>query len=97
VVYFAPRILSGLGFTREASIALTAAIGVLQILCGLGLARVIDRVGRKPAALVGSGGRCSRRLVDGVYSRNEVWHKPNGLQTSGERHSTQETRVGIHV
>lgn len=53
VVYYAPRILSGLGFTRESSIALTAGIGVLQIACGLGLSRVIDVVGRRPAALAG--------------------------------------------
>lgn len=56
VVYFAPRILSNLGFTNRASIALTLAVGVLQIAGGLALSRLIDRVGRKPAALAGLAG-----------------------------------------
>ena len=44
VVYYAPRILSSVGFAPRDSIALTAVIGALQIACGLGLSRVIDDV-----------------------------------------------------
>lgn len=53
VVYFAPAILSDAGFDRSASIALTAGVGALQIACGARLSAVIDRVGRRPAALWG--------------------------------------------
>ena len=53
VVYFAPAILSDAGFDRSASIALTAGVGALQIACGARLSAVIDRVGRRPAALRG--------------------------------------------
>jgi len=79
VVYYAPRILSGLGFTHQASIALTAGIGMLQIACGLGISRVIDDVGRKPVALtgiVGLGVGLGALAVSASEAMHSIWWSP---------------------
>ena len=55
-VYYAPKILSDLGFDRSHAIALTAGVSVIQIIAGTWLSRRIDTVGRRPMALGGIAG-----------------------------------------
>jgi len=55
-VYYAPKILSDLGFDRAHAIALTAGVSVIQIIAGTWLTRRIDTVGRRPMALGGIAG-----------------------------------------
>ena len=50
VVYYAPSVLSSLGFTAAGSIAVTVAIGVLQIVAGFAPSRAVDAVGRRVVA-----------------------------------------------
>ena len=53
VIYYAPKILSDLGFDRSHAIALTACVSVIQICAGTWLSRSIDSIGRRPMALGG--------------------------------------------
>ena len=53
VIYYAPKILSDLGFDRSHAIALTACVSVVQILAGTWLSQSIDAIGRRPMALGG--------------------------------------------
>jgi len=53
VIYYAPKILSDLGFDRSHAIALTACVSVVQILAGTWLSQSIDSIGRRPVALGG--------------------------------------------
>ena len=55
VIYYAPKILSDIGFDRSHAIALTACVSVVQIIAGTWLSRSIDAIGRRPLALGGIG------------------------------------------
>lgn len=56
VVYFAPKILTQIGFGKELSIILTAIIGVMQLLSTFMLTKVVDTYGRRPLAFAGITG-----------------------------------------
>lgn len=58
VIYYAPKILSDLGFDRSHAIALTACVSVIQIFAGTWLSRSVDAVGRRPMALGGTATMC---------------------------------------
>ena len=71
VVYYAPSVLSSLGFTAAGSIAVTVAIGVLQIVAGLATSRAVDAVGRRVVArrgILGVGAGLSLLAVGGHLS-----------------------------
>ena len=71
VVYYAPSVLSSLGFTAAGSIAVTVAIGVLQIVAGFATSRAVDAVGRRVVArrgILGVGAGLSLLAVGGHLS-----------------------------
>ena len=53
VIYFGPQILKNAGFQDVASIALSAGVSITQLGAILVLMRLVDRVGRKPLAMIG--------------------------------------------
>ena len=53
VIYFGPQILKNAGFQDVASIALSAGVSIAQLGAILVLMRLVDRVGRKPLAMIG--------------------------------------------
>lgn len=53
VIYFGPKILDEAGFDTTESMIATAAVSAMQIVATLLLMRHIDRIGRRPLALLG--------------------------------------------
>ncbi len=53
VIYFGPQILKNAGFQDVASISLSAGVSIAQLAAILVLMRLVDRVGRKPLAMIG--------------------------------------------
>lgn len=53
VIYFGPTILDDAGFSDTLSMIATAGVSVLQLLATVVLIRHVDRIGRRPLALLG--------------------------------------------
>lgn len=53
VVYFAPTVLVNAGFSKTASILLTAGVGVAQLVATYVLMQLVDRIGRRPLNFIG--------------------------------------------
>lgn len=56
IIYYAPTILSGIGFGNLGSILSTVGIGVVNVVLTVVAVLLVDRVGRRPLLLVGTGG-----------------------------------------
>ncbi len=56
IIYYAPTILSNIGFGDIASLAGTIGIGVVNVVLTIVAVLLVDRVGRRPLLLVGTAG-----------------------------------------
>lgn len=56
IIYYAPTILSTIGFGDLGSILSTVGIGVVNVVMTVVAVLLVDRVGRRPLLLVGTGG-----------------------------------------
>ena len=63
VVYFAPTVLVQAGFSKTASILLTAGVGVAQLVATYVLMQLVDRVGRRPLNFIGLGAMVASLVV----------------------------------
>jgi MFS transporter, SP family, sugar:H+ symporter len=66
IVYYAPNILTNIGFGTSAAILANVGIGIINVLMTVVAIRLIDRVGRKPLLLFGTTGMALSLLVIGL-------------------------------
>ena len=66
IIYYAPTLLTTLGFGTSGAILANVGIGLVNVLMTLPALRLIDRVGRRSLLLVGSVGMLASMLVLGV-------------------------------
>ncbi len=67
VIYYAPTILQGVGFTEEGAIAATAlGVGVVNVGFTILAVRIIDRAGRRPLLIIGLIGMVVSLILLGV-------------------------------
>ena len=66
MIYYAPTLLTTLGFGTSGAILANVGIGLVNVLMTLPALRLIDRVGRRSLLLVGSIGMFASMLVLGV-------------------------------
>ncbi len=65
VIYYAPTVLQGLGFSNVASIAGTVGVGIVNTVLTVVAILLADRVGRRPLLLVGTGGMAVMLVILG--------------------------------
>ncbi|KOG66843.1 major facilitator transporter [Streptomyces griseoflavus] len=63
IIYYAPTLLTDIGFGSDGAILANVGIGLLNMLMTLPAMRLIDRKGRKPLLLYGALGMCAAMLV----------------------------------
>lgn len=76
IIYYAPTLLTTLGFGTSGAILANVGIGVVNVLMTLPALRMIDRVGRKSLLAVGSIGMLVSMLVLGVANVVGVSYGP---------------------
>ncbi|MCQ4083636.1 sugar porter family MFS transporter [Streptomyces sp. RB6PN25] len=59
IIYYAPTLLTNIGFGSSGAILATGGVGLLNMLMTLPAMRLIDRKGRKPLLLFGALGMCA--------------------------------------
>jgi len=63
IIYYAPTLLSDIGFGDSGAIMATMGVGALNMLMTLPAMRLIDRSGRKPLLLWGALGMCAAMVL----------------------------------
>ncbi|BDH10892.1 hypothetical protein HOK021_20710 [Streptomyces hygroscopicus] len=63
IIYYAPTLLTGIGFGSNGAILANVGIGLLNMLMTLPAMRLIDRKGRKPLLLFGALGMCAAMVL----------------------------------
>jgi MFS family permease len=63
IIYYAPTLLTNIGFGSSGAILANAGIGALNMLMTLPAMRLIDRLGRRPLLLVGALGMCAAMVL----------------------------------
>lgn len=76
IIYYAPTLLTTLGFGTSGAILANVGIGVVNVLMTLPALRMIDRVGRKSLLAVGSIGMLVSMLALGVANVAGVSYGP---------------------
>nr|WP_179390390.1 sugar porter family MFS transporter [Psychromicrobium silvestre] len=66
IIYYAPTLLTNIGFTSQGAILANVAITLVNLLMTLPAIRLIDRVGRRPLLIGGAIGMCFGMLLLGV-------------------------------
>jgi sugar porter (SP) family MFS transporter len=68
IIYYAPTVLTSVGFAEDSAIYLNLIIGTLNVLLTIVAIRIIDRVGRKPMLIFGLVGMVTSLTVLGLSS-----------------------------
>ncbi|AOP46445.1 sugar porter family MFS transporter [Streptomyces lydicus] len=63
IIYYAPTLLTDIGFGSDGAILANVGIGLLNMLMTLPAMRLIDRRGRKPLLLLGALGMCAAMVL----------------------------------
>ena len=66
IIYYAPTILTNVGFAKTSAIYANLIIGVIDVAMTVIAIRIVDRVGRKPMLFAGVAGMAGSLLVLGV-------------------------------
>jgi MFS family permease len=66
IIYYAPTILTNVGFAKTSAIYANLIIGVIDVAMTVIAIRIVDRVGRKPMLLAGVAGMAGSLLVLGI-------------------------------
>lgn len=81
-IYYAPTLFESLGNSSETSLILSGVFNVLQLLAVFVCFAIIDKVGRRPLAIVGGFGSAACYVViaalSGLYENNWPAHKAEG-------------------
>ncbi|MEU2789166.1 sugar porter family MFS transporter [Streptomyces sp. NPDC007100] len=76
IIYYAPTLLTDIGFGSDGAILANVGIGLLNMLMTLPAMRLIDRKGRKPLLLFGALGMCAAMLVLAVTNLSGLGYGP---------------------
>ena len=76
IIYYAPTLLTTLGFGTGGAILANVGIGVVNVLMTLPALRLLDKVGRRSLLYVGSVGMLVAMLVLGVANAAGMSHGP---------------------
>ncbi|MBP2471669.1 sugar porter (SP) family MFS transporter [Crossiella equi] len=63
IIYYAPTLLTNVGFEADGAILANVGIGAINMLMTLPAMRLIDRVGRRPLLLWGALGMCAAMVL----------------------------------
>lgn len=81
-IYYAPTLFESLGNSSETSLVLSGVFNVLQLVAVFICFGIIDKVGRRPLAIVGAFGSCACYVViaalSGMYENDWINHKAEG-------------------
>jgi sugar porter (SP) family MFS transporter len=76
IIYYAPTLLTNIGFGSSAAILANVGVGLLNMLMTLPAMRLIDRVGRKALLLYGALGMCAGMVLLTVVNLSHVGYGP---------------------
>ncbi len=84
VIYYAPTILSDTGLANSAALAGTLVVGITNVVFTVVAVLLLDRVGRRPLLLTGTGVLLSALVLLGVYfSSSTLQHQAGWLALVG--------------
>ncbi|MFF0463793.1 sugar porter family MFS transporter [Streptomyces mexicanus] len=76
IIYYAPTLLSDIGFQDSGAIMATMGVGALNMLMTLPAMQLIDRCGRKPLLLWGALGMCAAMVLLAVTNLAGLGYGP---------------------
>ncbi|MFJ3639450.1 sugar porter family MFS transporter [Streptomyces sp. NPDC090108] len=76
IIYYAPTLLTSIGFGDDGAILANVGIGLVNMLMTLPAMRLIDRRGRRPLLLWGSVGMCAGMAVLAAVNLTPLGHGP---------------------
>ncbi|UNO42697.1 sugar porter family MFS transporter [Streptomyces sp. MST-110588] len=76
IIYYAPTLLTDIGFGSDGAILANVGIGLLNMLMTLPAMRLIDRRGRKPLLLGGALGMCTAMVLLAVTNLSGLGYGP---------------------
>ncbi|WP_330461047.1 sugar porter family MFS transporter [Streptomyces sp. NBC_00820] len=76
IIYYAPTLLTSIGFGANGAILANVGIGLVNMLMTLPAMRLIDRRGRRPLLLWGSVGMCAGMVVLAAVNLTPLGHGP---------------------
>ncbi|WP_411121018.1 sugar porter family MFS transporter [Streptomyces sp. x-19] len=76
IIYYAPTLLTDIGFGSGGAILANVGIGLLNMLMTLPAMRLIDRLGRKPLLRTGALGMCAAMVVLAVTNLSGLGYGP---------------------
>lgn len=94
IIYYAPTLLTDIGFGSNGAILANVGIGLLNMLMTLPAMRLIDRKGRKPLLLFGALGMCAAMVLLAVTNLSGLGYGAllSVLTLGGSRSTSRPSR-----